>query len=161
MNLLNSLYRTLFHTYERYDLSPWQHTPTNTRPIYGVYHVFCARGWQRLVADQYCHLKRSGLLEHTDKLFVSCIIFQETDVEELRVKAPLWVLRVVTTIGEYMGRITGKISALNNDKYNILKQRNWQCDITPAQQELGYAPQYNLERGVKETIAWYKQEGWL
>lgn len=79
----------------------------------------------------------------------------------LRVKAPLWVLRVVTTIGEYMGRITGKISALNNDKYNILKQRNWQCDITPAQQELGYAPQYNLERGVKETIAWYKQEGWL
>lgn len=79
----------------------------------------------------------------------------------LRVKVPLWMLRIVTTIGEYMGRVTGKISALNNDKYNILKQRNWQCDITPAQQELGYAPQYNLERGVKETIAWYKQEGWL
>lgn len=79
----------------------------------------------------------------------------------LRIKAPLWVLRIVTTIGEYMGRFTEKISALNNDKYNILKQRNWQCDITPAQQELGYAPQYNLERGVKETIAWYKQEGWL
>lgn len=84
MNLLNNLYRTLFHTYERHDLSPWQHVPTNEQPIYGVYHVFCARGWQRLVADQYGHLKRSGLLEHTDKLFVSCIISQEEDVEDLR-----------------------------------------------------------------------------
>ena len=27
--------------------------------------------------------------------------------------------------------------------------------------ELGYAPEYDLEKGVKETIAWYKNEGWL
>lgn len=27
--------------------------------------------------------------------------------------------------------------------------------------ELGYAPEYDLEKGVKETIAWYKDEGWL
>ncbi len=79
----------------------------------------------------------------------------------LRVKAPLWLLRVVTCCGEYAARLTGKISALNNDKYHILRQRNWRCDITPARQELGYQPAYNLERGVKETIAWYKREGWL
>ena len=79
----------------------------------------------------------------------------------LRIKAPIWVLRVVTFFGEWIGRLTGKISALNNDKYHILKQRNWQCDIQPAIDELGYKPQYNLERGVKETIAWYKKEGWL
>ena len=52
-------------------------------------------------------------------------------------------------------------STLNRDKYNIMKQRNWQCDITPAVRELGYQPEYDLERGVKETIAWYKKEGWL
>ena len=27
--------------------------------------------------------------------------------------------------------------------------------------ELGFRPEYLLERGVKETIAWYKKEGWL
>ena len=27
--------------------------------------------------------------------------------------------------------------------------------------ELGYHPHYDLERGVAETISWYKQEGWL
>lgn len=79
----------------------------------------------------------------------------------LRIKAPIWVLRIVTACGEWLSHFTGKISALNNDKYHILKQRNWQCDIQPAIDELGYKPQYNLERGVKETIAWYKKEGWL
>ena len=42
-----------------------------------------------------------------------------------------------------------------------MKQRNWQCDITPAVRELGYRPAYDLDRGVTETIAWYKKEGWL
>ena len=79
----------------------------------------------------------------------------------LRIKAPIWVLRIVTFFGEQVGRITGKISALNNDKYHILKQRNWQCDIQPAIDELGYQPQYQLERGVKETVAWYKEKGWI
>ena len=36
--------------------------------------------------------------------------------------------------------LTGKLSTLNNDHYNILAQRNWLCDITPAITELGYQP---------------------
>ena len=79
----------------------------------------------------------------------------------IRITAPVWVLRVVTFFGEYVGRMTGKVTALNNDKYNILKQRNWRCDIQPAIDELGYQPTYHLEQGVKETIRWYKDNGWL
>lgn len=79
----------------------------------------------------------------------------------IRIKAPIWVLRLVTLIGEHVGQLTGKMSALNKDKYNILKQRNWRCDIKPAMEELGYKPQYDLQRGVKETIAWYKKKGWI
>ena len=79
----------------------------------------------------------------------------------IRITAPVWVLRIVTFFGEYIGRMTGKVTALNNDKYNILKQRNWRCDIQPAINELGYHPTYNLEQGVKETIQWYKDNGWL
>lgn len=79
----------------------------------------------------------------------------------LRITAPVWVLRVVTFFGEHIGRLTGKITALNNDKYHILKQRNWRCDIRPAIEELGYKPQYPLARGVSETIKWYKENKWL
>lgn len=79
----------------------------------------------------------------------------------IRITAPIWVLRIVTALGDFIGRKRGKISALNNDKYNILKQRNWRCNIQPAIDELGYKPEYDLERGVKETIAWYKLQRWL
>ena len=79
----------------------------------------------------------------------------------IRIKAPIWILRVVTFFGEHIGRMTGKISALNNDKYHILKQRNWRCDIQPAIDELGYHPEYPLELGVPQTIRWYKENKWL
>ncbi len=79
----------------------------------------------------------------------------------VRIKAPIWLLRVITFFGEYIGRATGKMSALNNDKYNILKQRNWRCDIEPAVDELGFHPQYPLDRGVKLAVKWYKENKWL
>ena len=79
----------------------------------------------------------------------------------LRIKAPIWILKLVTLCGEYLGRMTGKMSALNNDKYNILKQRNWRCDIEPAVDELGFHPHYKLKEGVKLAVEWYKKNHWL
>lgn len=79
----------------------------------------------------------------------------------VRITAPLWVLRVVTFCGEYIGRWSGHVTALNNDKYHIMKQRNWRCDITPAREELGYEPQVKLEEGVRRSIRWYQDNGWL
>ena len=79
----------------------------------------------------------------------------------IRVKAPIWVLRIITFFGDKIGHLTGKITALNNDKYHILRQRNWRCDIEPARRELGYEPHYTLEQGVPITIKWYKENGWL
>ncbi len=76
-------------------------------------------------------------------------------------KCPLIVLKVISLLAEGVAGFSRKPSTLNSDKYRIMKQRNWQCDITPAIKELGYAPEYPLERGVKETIAWYLEEGWL
>lgn len=79
----------------------------------------------------------------------------------VRITAPIWILRVVTFFGEYMGRLTGHVTALNNDKYNILRQRNWRCDIRPAVDELGYQPRVQLPEGVHLSIKWYQENGWL
>ncbi len=82
----------------------------------------------------------------------SDLIIKELGVKGvLRVKAPLCILKLVTTCGEYFGRLTKQMTALNKDKYHILSQRNWMCDITPAQRELGYKPQVMLLEGVKRT----------
>ena len=79
----------------------------------------------------------------------------------LRIVAPLWVLRTITFFGEKIANITRKPIALNNDKYNILKQRNWRCDIEPAMDELGYHPHYKLADGVRLSVKWYRENGWL
>lgn len=79
----------------------------------------------------------------------------------VRFVSPLILLKVISYIAEQISRFTKKPSTLNCDKYNIMKQRNWRCDISPLEKELGYRPEYNLERGVKEIIKWYKKEGWL
>lgn len=79
----------------------------------------------------------------------------------LRLRVPVWVLWVVSQLAGRWAIWSGKPSTLNPDKYRIMKQRNWRCDINPAVEELGYRPEYDLRKGVKETIAWYKQEKWL
>lgn len=70
----------------------------------------------------------------------------------LRLTLPLIVLRMVCAISDVMMHLTGKLSTLNNDHYNILTQRNWRCDITPAINELGYLPQVKLREGVRKII---------
>jgi UDP-glucose 4-epimerase len=79
----------------------------------------------------------------------------------IHIKCPLVVLRAISLLADLGAVLFKKNSTLNSDKYSIMKQRNWRCDITPAIQELGFTPDYNLEKGVKETVAWYKKEGWL
>ena len=79
----------------------------------------------------------------------------------IRITAPVWLLRIITFFGEYLAHLTGKVTALNNDKYNIMRQRNWRCDIEPARKELGYEPQVKLEEGVRRSIKWYKENQWL
>lgn len=79
----------------------------------------------------------------------------------LRIKAPLWVLKVVSTCAEAFSRLTKKASTLNSDKYNIMKQRNWLCDTAPIEKDLGFFIDYPLEKGTKEMIEWYKKEKWI
>jgi len=79
----------------------------------------------------------------------------------IHLKCPLFVLKVVSLLSEKVAALFGKSCTLNGDKYKIMKQRNWQCDISPLVSELSYRPDYDLERGVKEIIAWYKNEKWL
>lgn len=90
--------------------------------------------------------------EYSSRAF-SDLIQQRLGVRHvLHVTAPLWVLRVVSWIAEHAARMLGTTSTLNSDKYRIMCQRNWRCDITPARKELGYCPQWSLKRGVDATF---------
>ncbi len=98
---------------------------------------------------------------YTSRAFSDLIQKELGNPYVIHIKCPLFILKVVSLLAEKVAAQLGKSSTLNGDKYKIMKQRNWQCDISPLVNELGYRPDYNLERGVKEIVAWYKNEKWL
>jgi len=67
----------------------------------------------------------------------------------------------VAVAAEAAAFLLGKPPVVNRDKVTDLSQTGWTCSIERAQNELGYNPQVQLEEGLRETIAWYKTEGWL
>lgn len=74
---------------------------------------------------------------------------------------PLWGVKCVSAIAEKIGVARNKPSTLNLDKYKIMKQRNWNVDISKARRDFGFSPRTSLEEGVKESLKWYKEHGWL
>lgn len=79
----------------------------------------------------------------------------------LKLKFPLFIVRWISAFLDSFGRMIGKQFTLNNDKFVILAARNWECDIEDLKKDLDFDPKYDLQKGVEETIAWYKQEKWL
>lgn len=79
----------------------------------------------------------------------------------LKLKFPIFIVRWISAFLDSFGRMIGKQFTLNNDKFAILAARNWECDIEDLKKDLDFDPKYDLQKGVEETIAWYKQEKWL
>ena len=79
----------------------------------------------------------------------------------LRITAPIWLLFIIAHLSNIWAHISGKPTTINPDKYHIMKQRNWRCDNTKEKKELGYKPLYPLNRGVRCTMNWYKDNGWI
>lgn len=77
------------------------------------------------------------------------------------ITCPIWLVQMVCVFCTIYTKFTGKPTTLNVDKFRILKQRNWLCETADTERDFNFTPQYSLERGVKEAIAWYKQAGWL
>lgn len=83
--ILERIKKSTVDVCRRTDLTRWQHEPAEPLPcIYGMYHVWCAPGWQTMVTEQMDRLRRTGLLAHTKTLFVSCITGSGSDADELR-----------------------------------------------------------------------------
>ncbi len=98
---------------------------------------------------------------YTDKEYTQLVKQVIEKKRVLSLKVPLWILKAVSIVAESISRITKRPSTLNRDKYIIMKQRNWECDITPLINDLGFTAKYNLKDGLEESVSWYKENGWL
>lgn len=72
--------------------------------------------------------------------------------------AALWL---ACLLQELKSRATGKANVLSLQKFAELRAPGWVCDPTRLQRELGFECATTLKPGIAETLAWYRQQGWL
>jgi len=98
---------------------------------------------------------------YSDKTYTQIVknILGKNKVLKLRV--PLILLKTVSIVAEMFSKVSKKPSTLNRDKYKIMKRRDWSCDISPSVQDLGFQAEYDIERGIRECVIWYTDQGWL
>lgn len=98
---------------------------------------------------------------YTDDEFNKIVQIALNKKRVLRLKIPLFIVKAASIVSEKIGELLNRSVTFNTDKYKIMKQRNWACDITQLEKELDFTPKVHLKEGVEKTIAWYRDKGWL
>jgi nucleoside-diphosphate-sugar epimerase len=68
---------------------------------------------------------------------------------------PMWAVYAASFVAEKWGLLRCKPSTLNRDKFRIMRQRNWNCDISDAVRDFGFTPKFDLRKGLQVTISQY------
>jgi nucleoside-diphosphate-sugar epimerase len=76
----------------------------------------------------------------------------------LAVPVPPWLVRAAGWLSE---NLSPGGSVFNLDKAIELTQQYWVCRPERAGRELGFAPAFDLQSGMKETVKWYQEQSWL
>ena len=79
----------------------------------------------------------------------------------LRIIVPAGLVKHIASGMESIFGLWGSVPTLNRDKYRVLSSVNWRCETGPLQKDFGFKAEYDLQKGVEETIAWYKANHWL
>ncbi len=74
---------------------------------------------------------------------------------------PSFGVHLIGEIGEYIGKWQKKMGVINREKVNEMLALNWTCSDEAARKDFGYNPKIHLKEGIKQTIDWYKEAGWL
>lgn len=89
-------------------------------------------------------------------------LFREIQGKQpVRFHVPLGVIRLTAACLETFSRFSKNTPVLNQEKIKELTAPNWYCSIEAAQRKLKYEPQYNLKKGLAETLNWYSANHWI
>lgn len=74
---------------------------------------------------------------------------------------PILLVSALAVVMEIVYKNSKNAPALNREKMAELTAVNWACNINNAKHDLGYAPEFDLQRGLGDTLKWYKDHRWL
>lgn len=78
-----------------------------------------------------------------------------------RIAIPSQLAVLAGLAGDGLMRVTGHPLTLSSQKMRDLLQPSWVCDCSRAYSRLEFAPQIDLETGMRDTVDWYREHGWL
>jgi dihydroflavonol-4-reductase len=88
------------------------------------------------------------------------IVADEAGVPPPRLHLPVWPFHAAARACEAICRPLGIEPPLHRRRVDFFtKSRAF--DITRARTEIGYAPRVSLRQGIRRTLAWYREHGWI
>ena len=76
-------------------------------------------------------------------------------------RLPHGLVYMVAGASQFVAGLQRKPATLNIEKARDITQRYWTCDVSKAKRDLGYSQDVSLEEGIRNTVEWYREHGWL
>jgi len=86
---------------------------------------------------------------------------QILDQKARLVRVPGGLVQAVGYLSEWISALSGQYPALNAEKAREIRFAAKACSSELARKEIGYSPKVGLEEGLRKTIGWYLEQGWL
>lgn len=95
--------------------------------------------------------------QYTTQQF-NTIIKKTLNKKTVAIVFPKAFIKPIVLISEKISCLFGKPATLNRDKYNELICKNWSCENNEIVKDFNFQPAYDLEKGVRKAIEWFKNE---
>jgi nucleoside-diphosphate-sugar epimerase len=79
----------------------------------------------------------------------------------IELNLPFPLIGLAGKVGDVFARLTGHVPILNSQKIDLSRQRYWVCSARKARELMAFDPQIVLRQGFAQTLAWYRNEGWI
>jgi nucleoside-diphosphate-sugar epimerase len=79
----------------------------------------------------------------------------------IELNLPFPLIALAGKVGDVFARLTGHVPILNSQKIDLSRQRYWVCSARKARELMAFDPQIVLRQGFAQTLAWYRNEGWI
>lgn len=79
----------------------------------------------------------------------------------ISVRLPKAAVYAVAAVAQGLASFGDKPALLNIEKARDMVQDYWTCDHRKALRDFGFQQEVGLEEGIRTTVSWYREHGWL
>jgi nucleoside-diphosphate-sugar epimerase len=83
------------------------------------------------------------------------------EVRAQTVMIPVSLMGFAAMISEFLAKMSHRTPLLDRQRMIDLRQSSWTASSERFFDHYSFHPRFNLEQGLNQTCAWYKQQGWL